>query len=146
MLINGLLSCKLYLVGIREILNTRLKESRKRDAERNKKNWSVYGLVWICMSVCMAGHIRCNVQKMFLSFQASTAWERARAHERARRTGPFSSYSDTTWFLLCKQKKISKFDSLLEAVPSPSGRICVTVQGTALGWGAARGKNFSRSR
>lgn len=73
--------------------------------------------------------------------------ERAHERERERRTGPFSSYSETTWFLLCKQKKkISKFDSVLEAVPSPSGRICVTVQGTALGWGAARGKNFSRSR
>lgn len=73
--------------------------------------------------------------RVFLYFQAQPTGAKL---ERERRTCPFSSYSETTWFLLCKQKKLVN-STRLEAVPSPSGRICVTVQGTALGWGAARG-------
>ncbi len=111
-------------------------------------NWSMSGLVWICVhgrtyTVQCTENVPVFPRKHSLRERQSA---RAQERERERRTGPFSSYSETTWFLLLQTKKISKFDSVLEAVPSPSGRICVTVQGTALGWGAARGKNFSRSR
>ncbi len=107
---------------------------------------------WASMNLCAWQNIygamyrKCSCLSKQAQLERETERARARERERERRTGPFSSYSETTWFLLLQTKKISKFDSVLEAVPSPSGRICVTVQGTALGWGAARGKNFSRSR